>query len=188
MSALRKPVLVPGMRVRCVYRDANGHVGTLLAIDDPRAWAHSLAFPEAGPPAHLVTAHVKRCQARGDLDGSRLPVLWDFGKLYWDSQLREASAPLTRGPIQTSRFGTLEIGAGGFEGPRRSDLWLGNDGTRIMERTFVTSGSDVSERFRQAYGDDAGHGRYDSRCSCCYLGFAHSVNVHERATREKATG
>lgn len=170
--------LAPGTRVRCAYRDA--HVGTLLAIDDPRAWVGSIAFPGGEPTPELVRAHVARCRARGDLDGSRLPVAWDFGKVYWDRQLS---------PIQITRYGTLEIAAGGFEGAQRVDRWVPHDGGRpVMERTFVTSGSDLSERFRAAYADDPGHGRYDSRCSCCYLGFSHSVDVHARGTRDAKAG
>jgi hypothetical protein len=26
-----------------------------------------------------------------------------------------------------------------------------------------------------------GEGKYDSRCSCCYLGFSHTVNKHNAA-------
>lgn len=81
----------PGTRVKCAYRvnDTTGfeHVGTVLAKDDPRAWAGSLAFPEASPDASAVAAHVARCEARGYLSDAKQPVLWDFGKLYWDAQL-----------------------------------------------------------------------------------------------------
>jgi hypothetical protein len=95
-AACHKPAaLVPGARVVCRYRVTEGgagqaHLGTLLAIDDPRAWAGSLAFPDAVPDPELVKAHVARCIARGDLRGDERPVLWDFGKVYWDSQLGPA--------------------------------------------------------------------------------------------------
>lgn len=82
----------PGDRVKCAYRvnDTTGHVheGTVIADDDPRAWAGSIAFPDASPNADDVRAHVARCRARGDLaPGAHQPVLWDFGKVYWDTQL-----------------------------------------------------------------------------------------------------
>lgn len=88
--------LEAGARVVCGYRanDTSGqvHVGTLLATDDPRAWAGSLAFPEAEPEQAAVTRHVEECRAWGGLKvfGAR-PVLWDFGKVLWDTQLVPAS-------------------------------------------------------------------------------------------------
>lgn len=95
-AACHKPAaLAVGTRVVCRYRVTEGgaghaHVGTLLAMDDPRAWAGSLAFPTATPDPELVKAHVARCVARGMLRGIERPVLWDFGKVYWDSQLAPA--------------------------------------------------------------------------------------------------
>lgn len=77
----------PGTRVRCRYRDT--HAGTVLAKDDPRAWAGSLAFPCDAPDPVAVAAHVARCEAEGLLSDGKLPVLWDFGTLYWDRDLRE---------------------------------------------------------------------------------------------------
>ncbi len=50
--------LVPGTAVRCRYR--GDHIGIVLAMDDPRAWAQTLAFPMAIPPPDLVTAHVAK--------------------------------------------------------------------------------------------------------------------------------
>lgn len=78
-----------GTRVRCAYRDA--HEGTVLAHDDPRAWAGSIAFPGSSPDPAEVTAHVAKCEARGDLRDARQPVAWDFGRVYWDAQLFDAA-------------------------------------------------------------------------------------------------
>lgn len=78
----------PGTRVKCAYR--NQHMGTVLAKDDPRAWAGSLAFPEASPDPQAVRAHVARCESRGDLSDATQPVAWDFGRIYWDRQLYAA--------------------------------------------------------------------------------------------------
>jgi hypothetical protein len=49
--------------------------GTVLAEDDPRAWAGSLAFPGGDPDPEAVSAHVRKHPLRP----GRYPVLWDFG-------------------------------------------------------------------------------------------------------------
>lgn len=84
--------LTPGTRVgaqRWPYAAAHvdcwqaPHVGTLLAEDDPDAWAGTIAFPQGGTQ-EAVTAHVARCRA--DFGPSTtLPVRWDFGQIYWET-------------------------------------------------------------------------------------------------------
>lgn len=69
------------MRVRCSYR--GDHVGTVLCITDPRAWEGSIAFESRQPSQEAVCAHVAWCLDQGLLRDS-LPVLWDFGRVYWD--------------------------------------------------------------------------------------------------------
>jgi hypothetical protein len=62
--------------------------GTLLARDDPRAWAGTLAFPESDPDPEAVKKHVKRCDEQLWLD-TRVPVLWDFGtysRVLWEDK------------------------------------------------------------------------------------------------------
>jgi hypothetical protein len=58
-----------------------------LAVDDPLAWAGTLAFPYSPPEPSAVTAHVDKLQADGLLLTEQ-PVLWDFGpsglKVYWE--------------------------------------------------------------------------------------------------------
>jgi hypothetical protein len=82
-------VFAPGARVTCSYRrnDATGvvHAGTVLAIDDPRAWAGTLAFfgPEF-PDARKVRAHVERCIAEFQDFCDKVPVFWSFGTIYWE--------------------------------------------------------------------------------------------------------
>jgi hypothetical protein len=49
--------------------------GTVLAIDDPRAWAGTTAFPSDEPNPLAVRNHVLKCRERGTLGGD-LPVLW----------------------------------------------------------------------------------------------------------------
>lgn len=99
------PIIPVGARVRCAYRmpDIGRPIeGTLLALDDPRAWQGTLAFPGGElPDAAAVTAHVASCQSRGLLLDDRRPVLWDVpmpGQLarkvvYWDSQLVRVERP-----------------------------------------------------------------------------------------------
>jgi hypothetical protein len=58
--------------------------GVVLALDDPRAWAGSIAFPTATPDPAAVTAHVRKCILAGGC--TEVPVLWTFGaeqKIYW---------------------------------------------------------------------------------------------------------
>jgi hypothetical protein len=79
----------PRMLVCCGYRE--GHVGRVLRVDDPRAWAGTLAFPESNPDPERVRAHVSWCRATGLLSDGKVPVLWSFGKVYWDRDLRLCS-------------------------------------------------------------------------------------------------
>ncbi len=57
--------------------------GRVLAVDNPRAWEGTFAFPKV-PTQEETTAHVKRHCARL----TSVPVLWDFGvdgqKIYWE--------------------------------------------------------------------------------------------------------
>lgn len=65
--------------------------GEVLDIEDPRAWANTIAFPVANPDPEAVKNHVARCRmsVHGAF-GSLVPVLWDFGdnglKCHWESQ------------------------------------------------------------------------------------------------------
>lgn len=56
------------------------HRGTLLALDDPRAWLGSHAFPDGAPTRAAVRAHIAAVRARDArlLDGTHVPVLWHF--------------------------------------------------------------------------------------------------------------
>lgn len=90
-------MITPGTYVSCHYRrlaspykrgDGSIHIGVALALDDPRAWAGSIAFPTPTPDAAAVKAHVASCKLRGLLSDGKQPVLYDFG-VRWDSQLFE---------------------------------------------------------------------------------------------------
>lgn len=66
------------------------HRGVVLAVNDPLAWANTLAF--AGVPSQAdVDAHVAAIQKDGALD--IVPVLWDFSgtgggsRVFWERWL-----------------------------------------------------------------------------------------------------
>jgi len=44
-------------------------------------------------------------------------------------------------------------------------------------RSFVTGRGDISRDTRGIHGNDPGS-EYDADCPCCYLGFAHSIDLH----------
>lgn len=60
--------------------------GIVLAQDDPRAWHDTVAFPDRDgslPAAEAVKTHVARCHRQGLLLDA-VPVLWEFGRIYWE--------------------------------------------------------------------------------------------------------
>lgn len=91
----------PGTEVGCHYRwpyHANHpdcwqppHKGIVLALDDPRAWSETLAFPRMNPTQEECTAHVQNALERGLIKDS-VPVLWNWidgtQGVQWDSNLR----------------------------------------------------------------------------------------------------
>src|SRR5262249_19529421 len=58
--------------------------GILLAVDDPRAWEGSIAFAPGLPTRDEVRAHVARHPWLTE-PGHDVPILWEFGKTYWQS-------------------------------------------------------------------------------------------------------
>jgi hypothetical protein len=77
---------LPGATVRCEYR--GDHTGVVLADDDPRAWAGTLIFPSESPDPSAVRAHVAKLRAEKFFSREvKRPVLWSFGRVYWDSKL-----------------------------------------------------------------------------------------------------
>lgn len=103
----------PGTEVGCEYRWPYDHAhpdcwqephkGVVLALDDPRAWNNSLAFPGSmypdGPPQAALTAHVEKCLANGLLT-THVPVLYTNTLdgttfMQWDSKLRPYADELT---------------------------------------------------------------------------------------------
>lgn len=69
--------------------------GVVLALDDVRAWAGSIAFPDENPEQLAVSAHVRWCLGQGLLRG-KVPVAWEFGKVHWErpQALRTVEADL----------------------------------------------------------------------------------------------
>lgn len=78
---------LPGTEVRGVPPrmppGGKEHLGTVLAPTDPRAWANTLAFPDRTPTHEEVVAHVNQPHIKAFM--SSVPVLWTFGKVYWES-------------------------------------------------------------------------------------------------------
>jgi len=62
--------------------------GVVIAHDDPRAWADTLAFPGRVPTIEEARAHVAEITARGFDKTLKIPVLWDYGahgeKVYFE--------------------------------------------------------------------------------------------------------
>lgn len=79
----------PGQRVTCSYRGE--HVGKVLAVDDPRAWANTIAFPQDKPPRRAVKEHVLR---HPTVAVGSIPVQYKFG-VQWDS--RDCLSPTNGG-------------------------------------------------------------------------------------------
>jgi hypothetical protein len=59
------------------------YVGTVLDRTDYRAWSNTLAFPRSLSVEDLpaIEAHVQRFDALI----TTVPVLWDFGSVYWEN-------------------------------------------------------------------------------------------------------
>lgn len=68
----------PGQRVKCSYR--GDHVGKVLSVDDPRAWAQTAAFPQDKPSQRAIKEHVLR---HPTVAVKSIPVLYKFG-VQWD--------------------------------------------------------------------------------------------------------
>ncbi len=77
------PAIAVGATVRCAYRP--GHVGIVLAMDDVRAWAGTLAFPDPSPDPVAIAAHIARHAMVLSAERS-VPVLYPFG-VRWDREL-----------------------------------------------------------------------------------------------------
>jgi len=75
----------PGTRVTAVYR--NDHEGTVIAINDPRAWANTMAmgFDNDNPTQEQVDNHLEKLEKRG-IVYEKIAVLWDFGKVYFEEK------------------------------------------------------------------------------------------------------
>jgi hypothetical protein len=68
----------PGNLVRVSYRE--GHVGRVLAFNDPRAWVDTVAFLNSTPTQETVNEELKK----EPVSGKHIPVRWNFGRVYWE--------------------------------------------------------------------------------------------------------
>jgi hypothetical protein len=61
----------------------------------------------------------------------------------------------------------------------RDDRYVGQDGKGEYERRFAAGKDDRSPMARPMYAGK-GNCSYHPRCSCCWLGFSHTLAVHQR--------
>lgn len=65
--------------------------GIVIADDDPRAWAGTIAFSSENPDPAAVSAHVAWCKSQNLLSDVQ-PVLWEFGRVHWEKNLVDYGA------------------------------------------------------------------------------------------------
>lgn len=111
MATKNHPGHQVGQRVGCTYRDCppqqpwlhRDHRGTVIARDDPRAWAGTIAFPGPGAPTQkAVREHLAKLDAMGVSVMDKIPVAWDFGKVYWESAEALYAAPAEVVPLRAA--------------------------------------------------------------------------------------
>lgn len=89
--------------------------------------------------------------------------------------------------VHTSPYGVNEVI--GFEmgergGWRRIDRYTSHlGGSPILERRFVLDSGDTSPQASH-YGEHA-NCEYHPRCSCCWLGFSHSLALHNNQAKDR---
>ena len=82
--------------------------------------------------------------------------------------------------IDKTDYGTNHIGTprrtegGGWE---RIDTYHGQDGHTTDERRFAAGPNDFSPMARTMYAGK-GNCEYHPKCSCCWLGFSHTLANH----------
>lgn len=91
-----------------------------------------------------------------------------------------------RGHVQVTEFGVNHIGEPfsiGFGGWARIDTYVSNsDRKPVEERRFCASRKDYSDMATGYNGNTyKGNIQYHSSCSCCYLGFSHTVDYHNKS-------
>ena len=86
------------------------------------------------------------------------------------------------GKVESTEYGQNAIGTprrtegGGWE---RIDLYHGQGGTITPERRFAAGPDDRSPMARTMYAGK-GNCSYHPKCSCCWLGFSHTLELHQR--------
>ena len=86
------PRFRPGTKVVAAYGRMGPHgrewTGIILRRDDPRTWEDTLAFPGRRPTQGEVREHLKGLGKMSAWVGPphdvRVPVAWEFGKVYWE--------------------------------------------------------------------------------------------------------
>lgn len=73
----------------------------------------------------------------------------------------------------STKYGTFEIAAGGFEGPRRFDLYTSKSGTKpAMEGRFCAGPDDLSPPHAMYPSG------YNAKCNLCWLNISHTEKAH----------
>jgi len=91
--------------------------------------------------------------------------------------------------IETQKHGTNEH----LEYERRDsgtwyrvDKWTSHEtGESTFERRFCDGPKDDSPQFRHFYAGE-GNAAYDAKCSLCWLGFSHTLAIHNKRTSAAA--
>lgn len=82
-----------GTKVHCTYRHyrkdscqpwmEHTHEGVVIADNDPRIWADTLAF-RGMPTQEQVNNHLTWCKDNGLDFEDETPIAWNYGKFQWD--------------------------------------------------------------------------------------------------------
>ena len=94
-------------------------------------------------------------------------------------------------PNELARLDVYKYGVNEIGRPTRSpegswfrfDTWTRANGETMKERRFAAACDDYSPIYEHWEGSN-----YDSRCSCCYLGFSHTATHHAQKLAEYEPG
>jgi hypothetical protein len=90
--------------------------GVVLSPADPRAWKNTLAFPRGQPDPVAIREHLAR---HATLGVTRVPVLWEFGEVEWESA--DALRPYTEDVAAWELARQAALAAGKFPRARVTD-------------------------------------------------------------------
>lgn len=106
-----------------------------------------------------------------DSAGRQLLCTWLFCQLY--------SGVFTM-TTYTLKYGTLEITGIMYSRTQRTDKYTNKAGDIFYENCHVTDFSDDSAHVAMYDRESPHYRQYNPACSCCFLNFTHSTNLHDR--------